>query len=61
MTERNTIIRQAEPADVEWIDCLLRERWHATSMALHGAIIVHFNGGAWSRVAATPDSVLETS
>ncbi len=61
MTERNTIIRQAEPADVEWIDCLLRERWHATSMALHGAIIVHSDRGARLRVAAAPDSVLETS
>ena len=39
MTEQRPIIRQAEPTDAEWINCFLRERWRATTMAVHGELI----------------------
>jgi hypothetical protein len=35
VTEQHPIIRQADPADAEWISCFLRERWHATKVAVH--------------------------
>jgi hypothetical protein len=39
VTEQRPIIRQAEPADAAWISSFLRERWHATTMAVHGELI----------------------
>ncbi len=39
MTEQHGFIRQAESADAEWIGCFLRERWRATTMAVHGELI----------------------
>ena len=39
MTELRPIIREAEPADAEWISSFLRERWHTTTMAVHGELI----------------------
>ena len=39
LTEQRPIIRQAEPVDAEWISCFLRDRWHATTMAVHGELI----------------------
>jgi GNAT superfamily N-acetyltransferase len=39
LTEQSPIIRQAEPADAEWISCFLRDRWHATTMSVHGELI----------------------
>ena len=37
MTER--LIRQAGPSDAEWIGGFLRERWHATTIVVHGETI----------------------
>jgi hypothetical protein len=39
VTEHPPIVRQAEPADAEWISRFLRERWHATAMAVRGEFI----------------------
>jgi GNAT superfamily N-acetyltransferase len=39
MTEQRPIIRQAQPADTEWIGGFLREQWRATTMAVHGELI----------------------
>jgi GNAT superfamily N-acetyltransferase len=39
MTEQRPTIRQAEPTDADWISCFLRERWHATTMAVHGKLV----------------------
>jgi GNAT superfamily N-acetyltransferase len=39
LTEQSPIIRQAEPVDAEWISCFLCDRWHATTMAVHGELI----------------------
>jgi len=33
------LIRRACPADAEWIGSFLRERWRATTMAVHGELI----------------------
>jgi hypothetical protein len=33
------LIRQAEPADAKWIDRFLREKWRATTMAVHDEVI----------------------
>ena len=33
------VVREATPADREWIANLLRERWHGTMIAAHGEII----------------------
>ena len=32
------VVRNATPADREWIANLLRERWHGTQIAAHGEI-----------------------
>jgi len=33
------IVRQAGPQDAEWINHFLRERWHATTVAVHNELI----------------------
>jgi hypothetical protein len=32
-------VREAEPADAEWISSFLRARWNATTQVAHGMII----------------------